>query len=83
MVSTGDSITVDNKTYKVVIYGDTSGDGIINIKDLLFVQRYILKSLNLTNENKVAADVNKDGNVTIKDLLIIQKYILGYSGISQ
>lgn len=83
MVSTGDSITVDNKTYKVVIYGDISGDGIINIKDLLFVQRYILKSLNLTNENKVAADVNKDGNVTIKDLLIIQKYILGYSGISQ
>lgn len=82
-VSTGDSITVDNKTYKIVIYGDISGDGTINIKDLLFVQRYILKSLNLTNENKVAADVNKDGNVTIKDLLIIQKHILGYSNVSQ
>lgn len=82
-VSTGDIVSVDDKVYQIVVYGDISGDGNVNIKDLLLVQKYLLKSQNLTDANKVAADVSHDGNVTIKDLLLVQKYLLGTSSINQ
>ncbi len=82
-IATGDIVSVDDKAFKVVVYGDISGDGTINIKDLLLVQKYLLKSQNLTEANKEAADVSKDGSVTIKDLLLIQKYLLGTGNINQ
>lgn len=82
-VSTGDIITVDDKTYQIVIYGDISGDGKSGIKDLLLIQKSLLGSTNLTGANKTAADVSKDGKVTIKDLLLIQKYLLGNGNIEQ
>lgn len=82
-VSTGDIVSVDDKVYQIVVYGDISGDGNVNIKDLLLVQKYLLKSQNLTDANKVAADVSHDGNVTIKDLLLVQKYLLGTGSINQ
>ena len=82
-LATGDRLTVDGKTYEVVVYGDVSGDAAITIKDLLFVQRNILGSKSLSGVYKTAADVSKDGKVTIKDLLLVQKHILGYSKIDQ
>lgn len=82
-VSTGDIISVDNKQFSIVVYGDISGDGSINIKDLLLTQKYLLKSQNLSGANNEAADVSHDGTVTIKDLLLIQKYLLGTGSISQ
>ena len=83
IVSTGDLISVDEKVFQVVIYGDCSGDGAISIKDLLLVQKYLLKSQDITGAYNVAADVSKDGSVTIKDLLLIQKYLLGNGSIEQ
>ena len=72
-----------NKTYTVVIYGDTNGDGEVTIFDLLRVQKIILNSTTLSGSYKTAADVNKDGKVTIFDLLQVQKDILGSSKITQ
>lgn len=82
-ISTGDIISVDDKVFQIAVYGDISGDGNISIKDLLLVQKYLLRSQTLTDANKLAADVSHDGNVTIKDLLLIQKYLLGTGGIEQ
>lgn len=82
-VATGDIVSVDDKAFMVSVYGDISGDGSINIKDLLLVQKYLLRSQNLTDANKEAADVSRDGAVTIKDLLLIQKYLLGTGNINQ
>ena len=82
-IATGDLISIDNKVYILSVYGDISGDGIINIKDLLLIQKYLLKSQDLTSANLLAADVSKDGAVTIKDLLLVQKYLLGNSNIEQ
>ena len=82
-VSTGDIASVDDKAFQIVVYGDISGDGVINIKDLLLVQKYLLRSQNITEANKEAADVSHDANVTIKDLLLIQKYLLGTGNINQ
>ena len=84
---TGDNVTINtgnsSKTMTVVVYGDNNGDGKINIKDLLIVQRSILGYTKLTGSYLESSDVNKDGKVNIKDLLIIQKSILGYANISQ
>ena len=63
-------------TYKIAVTGDVDGDGLINILDLLKVQRHILKSKLLDSAYLVAGDTNNDKNVTILDLLRIQKHIL-------
>lgn len=82
-VATGDKLGVDDKVYEIVVYGDPSGDGVISIKDLLLVQKYLLGSQSLDGTYKNSADVSKDLNVTIKDLLLIQKHLLGTSSINQ
>ena len=86
-IKTGYKITVVNAgittSLKVAIYGDTSGDGSIDIRDLLVIQKHLVKSKNLKDEYLTSADINKDGLVDIRDLLLEQKYILGQYSISQ
>lgn len=64
-------------TYKVAVTGDVDGDGLINILDLLKIQKHILKSKLLDSSYLVAGDTNNDKSITILDLLRIQKHILG------
>jgi hypothetical protein len=54
--------------------GDVSGDGIINILDLVQVVNYILNVS--TPEYECAADFTGDGTVNILDLVQIANYIL-------
>ena len=83
--NTGDILTVtigsDTKTYKLVVSGDTNGDGKIDILDLLKIQKNILESSKLEKEYLNAADVNLDTKVDILDLLKVQKHILGQGEI--
>lgn len=78
---TGDKLVAklgdQEKTYIIVLNGDTNGDGEITILDLLRVQKHILESSKLDKEYLLAADVNGDSKVTILDLLKVQKHILG------
>ena len=69
--------------YTVVIYGDNNGDGVIDILDLLKIQKHLLGVNKLKNAYLNASDINKDGNVDIIDLLKIQKHILNVSKIEQ
>ncbi|MBQ6840678.1 MAG: SH3 domain-containing protein [Bacilli bacterium] len=85
-LSTGDVVTItnggDTVTYNIVIKGDPTGDGNINIQDLLRVQKFILGYTDLNGSYLKAGDTNQDGIVDIVDLLRIQKHILGYLTIS-
>lgn len=87
VIGTGDKIIVgngsDSKEYTAVIYGDTNGDGEINIMDLLRVQKKLLNSVTLSDAQSKAADNNKDGQITIIDLLRVQKHILKSITIEQ
>ncbi len=77
-------ITSDiTSNYTVVIYGDNNGDGVIDILDLLKIQKHLLGVNKLKNAYLNASDINKDGNVDIIDLLKIQKHILNVSKIEQ
>lgn len=84
---TGDAVTIisgdETKTLAVVIYGDCTVNGAIDIFDLLDVRKHILKDITLTGAYAKAADVNKDGVIDIYDLLMIRKHILGDSFINQ
>lgn len=87
VLGTGDLIKITNnentEKFRVIVYGDTNGDGNISVVDLLKVQKHILNTASLQGSYMVSADVNKDGTVNVVDLLAIQKQILGTSNISQ
>ena len=77
------TITASNgsKIYTISVVGDTSGDGVITILDLLQVQKHIKKSSALSGAAFLAADTSGDGAVTILDLLQVQKHIKGDSSL--
>ena len=57
------------------LYGDANDDGVINMKDVLLLRKYLA---GMTQElDKVNADANEDGSLDMKDVLIIRKYLAG------
>ena len=73
----------EKASYTVIIYGDTNGDGIINAKDLLTIQKNNIQVKALTGVYLTAADVTRDGKVNAKDLLLVQKNNIKVSTIEQ
>lgn len=55
--------------------GDVTGDGAINIEDVLALQSYIAKMRTFTEEQITAGDVTYSGAIEIEDVLRIQQYI--------
>ena len=55
--------------------GDVTGDGKVNVGDLVKIKRYIL-GLD-TEIDMAAADVTKDGKINVGDLVKIKRYSLG------
>lgn len=79
---TGAKITLEGKTYELVVLGDCSGDGEITASDYVKVRNKIMGSNNLSNVQSKSADVNKDGNVTAADYVKVRNQIMGSSRIS-
>lgn len=86
-IVTGDVVTIvsnnESHQFTALVYGNIKGEDQITIKDLLMVQRHLLKVINLTGVHEKAADVDRDGQITIKDLLIVQRHLLGINAIKQ
>ena len=86
-IGTGSKITITNssetKTLTVLVYGDTSGDGVLGALDLLQIQKNILGVSTLSEIQKEAADTSGDGVIGALDLLQIQKEILGVGKVNQ
>lgn len=78
-LGTGDKVTItsngETKTYEIVIYGDISGDGQITLVDIVFLQKHLWNSSNLSGARLKAADANKDGVVKLNDIVMIQKHL--------
>ena len=60
------------------VIGDVNGDGVISVADAVVLQKYIIKSESLSDEQLAVADTNGDGDVNIKDVTQIQKYLAEY-----
>jgi len=80
-IKTGQVLEVEEHRYKIVVSGDTNGDGEANIHDIMAINKHRLKKHQLENEYCDAADVNKDNKVDIQDILKINKYRLNIINI--
>ena len=56
-------------------YGDLNGDGVVNVADVLIVQQYLARMIELTDAQKLAADVDLSGDIKVADVLEMQKLI--------
>lgn len=66
---------------KIVVLGDSNGDGYISIIDYTLVRLDILELKALAGEFKEASDVNEDGVTSITDYTLIRLDILGLKKI--
>ena len=77
-VSTGTELTIENSIkYTLVVTGDITGDGNVNISDLVKLNMYSIGKFNLQNEYILAADVNHDRRVNIGDIVRLNLYSIG------
>jgi len=82
VTATGMSLCVVNngrvvKTYSIIVAGDTNGDGVINITDMIAIKQNILGRSSLSGIYKIAADINEDGKINITDFIKAKAKILG------
>ena len=89
-VGTGCRILLKNaqgntaKALDVLLYGDCTGDGSINVFDLLAVKSKILGISTLQGVYAEAADTARENEgIDIFDLLVLKSHILGISSIQQ
>ena len=81
LIATGQKVTIAingiSKTFSVVVYGDTNGDGKIGIGDYAKIKSEIQGKVNMVDAYKEAADTNKDGKIGIGDYAKVKSYIQG------
>lgn len=59
------------------VMGDLSGDGKLNVSDVVMLQSYILnKADEFTKKQYLASDMNKDGTVDVFDLVELKKAVI-------
>lgn len=79
---TGAKISLDGKTYNLVMLGDVSGDGKITPADYVKVKNKITGASSMNTVVEKAADVNKDGKISPADYVKIKNQITGASKIT-
>lgn len=79
---TGAQIKLNNKTYNLVMLGDTSKDGSISALDYVKVKNKIMGTTTMDAITEKAADVNRDGKVSATDYVKIRNHIMNVSKIT-
>lgn len=65
------------KKFASGLIGDVNLDGVVDVKDVIFLQKYILnKNKNFAIQNAIAGDLNRDGKVNIIDLALLKQILL-------
>jgi len=82
IIGTGMTVKLINGTtviqsLTIVVTGDTNGDGVISVTDMLSVKSVLLGKSTLSDAKAIAADINGDGTITITDFIKIKSDILG------
>ena len=73
----------ESTTYNVIIRGDVTGTGRIDIADLVAIRRHLLGQKKLNGPFLTAADTDRDGNVNIADLVRLRQHLLKQRTITQ
>ena len=80
LIATGQKIVINyngSQEFNVVVYGDTNGDGKVQIGDYSKIKSYIQGKIKMDNSYLEASDTNKDGKVQIGDYSKVKSYIQG------
>ena len=77
----GEAVVMGIDNGKVVVYtyllGDVNRDGLVDIKDVTVLRRYLAGTAAEEDVDLLAADCNEDGVVDIKDVTILRRYLAG------
>ena len=80
IIGTGYKIEIElssgTKEYTLVVLGDVTGDGIVNIADVLKIADHTINKNILTDYEELASEVTNDTNLNIADVLKIADYTL-------
>ena len=71
------SLNDEKQEFIIAVKGDTNGDGISDLNDILEINKHRLNKALLTNERLLAGDVDKNNKADLDDILQINKYRLG------
>ena len=73
-------LNVNNGKVTIIDYipGDLNSDGVVDLKDVTMIRRYITGYS--VSVNELAADVNGDGDVTMMDVVLIRRYVVDAEG---
>ena len=61
--------------------GDVNGDGVVDLKDVTTLRRYLAGGYNVAIESSVS-DVNNDGTIDLKDVTTLRRFLAGGYGIT-
>ena len=75
-LATGMILAYGNSRYTIIVSGDVDGNAKVTINDLALVRKNILKTFEITVEQKIAMDLDYNQKVTINDLALMRKMIL-------
>lgn len=81
-VGTGCTVKLMNKeelvnSAAIVFTGDYNGDGIVNNKDVIMLNQFVLEKREADYYQSIAMDVNADGFVNNKDCAMLSRYLVG------
>ena len=62
---------------EVVLLGDVNSDRAVNIKDVTYIQKYLVGFVALNDYQILVSDTDGDSSITIKDATAIQKHLAG------
>ena len=60
-----------------ITLGDITGDGIVNVTDIIALVNYIMGTIDLETSQLIAADLNDDNMANVSDVVAIVNQILG------
>ena len=69
IVATKDIVKLNSKSYIIIVHGDITKDGLVNIFDIMKIKRKVIGLVELDVDTSMAADITKDGNVNIMDVM--------------
>jgi len=74
------AVTGTSNAFQVIGEGDPTGDGEVNVLDVLRTVNFALELMQPGDAEFAAADANHDGQVNVLDVIIIQNMALGIEG---
>lgn len=82
LIGTGSKIQLKSNekiidSITAVMTGDMTGDGIINNRDVVMLNKYQVGKASAEEYQIIAMDVNSDGYVNNKDAAVIARYLVG------